>query len=129
MPKTNADMPHPVDKHVGERVKLRRAALNLTQSDLAKALGLTFQQVQKYEKGTNRVSASKLHETAKALHVPIAFFFEGLPETGSEGGEETALIHAILCDKDGLDFLRAYSALSESQKTTLRNVAQGFTAQ
>lgn len=127
MPKTVADAPHAVDKHVGEKVRVRRLALGLTQNDLAKALGLTFQQVQKYEKGTNRVSASKLHEAALALKVPIGFFFEGLPETGSEGAEETAMVHAILCDREGLDFLRLYGALDSTQKTTLRNVAQGFT--
>lgn len=126
MSKTQTEV-HPVDKHVGEKVRLRRLALGLTQSDLAKTLGLTFQQVQKYEKGTNRVSASKLFETARGLHVPIAFFFEGLPETGAGGGDETAIIHQIMGDKEDLEFLRRYAALTDDQKSALRTVAQGYT--
>ena len=126
MRKTTSEGPHAVDKHVGELVRVRRVALGLSQSDLAKALGLTFQQVQKYEKGTNRISASKLFDTATFLKVPISFFFEGLPEAGTEGAVETGIIHTILCDREGLDFLRAYAALGAEHKTTLRNVAQGF---
>lgn len=71
--------PHPVDRHVGRLVCERRISLGLTQSDLAKALGLTFQQIQKYEKGANRISASKLWEIAGALDVEIGAFFNGLP--------------------------------------------------
>ncbi len=69
-----------VDIHVGARIRARRRVLGMTQEQLAEALGITFQQVQKYERGTNRVSASKLFETAKALSTPMAYFFEGLAE-------------------------------------------------
>jgi transcriptional regulator with XRE-family HTH domain len=67
----------PVDKHVGSRVRMRRKMLNMSQGELADALGVTFQQVQKYEKGSNRISASRLQEAARILQVPVPFFFEG----------------------------------------------------
>lgn len=78
---TGEDGPHPVDRHVGRRVCEKRLALGYNQSDLGRALGLTFQQIQKYEKGTNRVSASKLWDIARFFKVDIGYFFEGL--TGS----------------------------------------------
>ncbi len=74
-----ARQPNPVDLHVGMRIRARRKSLGLSQDKLAMALGLTFQQVQKYERGANRISASKLYEAARILGVPIPFFFEGLP--------------------------------------------------
>ncbi|MEW5704076.1 MAG: helix-turn-helix transcriptional regulator [Pseudomonadota bacterium] len=73
-----SDGPNPVDIHVGGRVRLRRTLLGMSQEKLAKALGLTFQQVQKYERGTNRIGASRLHELSQALDVPVAFFFDDL---------------------------------------------------
>ena len=71
--------PHPVDVHVGSRVRLRRTLLGMSQQKLAEAIGLTFQQVQKYEHGTNRVSASRLLLMSQVLDVPISYFFDGLP--------------------------------------------------
>jgi len=71
-------LPNRTDKHVGTRVRMRRLMLNMSQSDVGEALGLTFQQIQKYEKGTNRISASRLHQMADVLQVPVPFFFEGL---------------------------------------------------
>ncbi|MDB5439331.1 MAG: transcriptional regulator [Caulobacteraceae bacterium] len=78
--------PHPVDRHVGTAIRLRRRAMGMSQDELASKLGLTFQQVQKYERGINRVSASKLHAIAAALKTPIAYFFQG---AGGEGVEDT----------------------------------------
>jgi transcriptional regulator with XRE-family HTH domain len=75
--------PHPVDVHVGSRIRLRRRLLGLSQEKLAEALGLTFQQVQKYERGSNRVSASKLYEISRTLQTPVTFFYEGLPDSES----------------------------------------------
>ncbi len=72
--------PHPVDTHVGSRVRLRRIFLGYSQEKLAHALGLTFQQIQKYERGANRISASKLFQLARLLDVPVGFFFEGADE-------------------------------------------------
>lgn len=81
-----AGNPNPVDVHVGARVRLRRTLLGMSQERLGDALGLTFQQVQKYERGANRVGASRLFDLAKALQVPVGFFFDDLPE-GSIVGE------------------------------------------
>ena len=80
--------PHPVDRHVGLHIRMRRKALGVSQEKLAEALGLTFQQVQKYERGTNRVSASKLYEIARALQTTVGFFYEGLEDdaTGAAQG-------------------------------------------
>jgi transcriptional regulator with XRE-family HTH domain len=72
--------PHPVDRHVGLHIRMRRKALGISQERLAEALGLTFQQVQKYERGANRVSASKLWEIARALKTNVAYFYEGLED-------------------------------------------------
>jgi transcriptional regulator with XRE-family HTH domain len=71
--------PHPVDVHVGARARMRRTLLGMTQTDLGDALGLTFQQVQKYERGTNRISASRLCELSRVLNVSIDYFFEDMP--------------------------------------------------
>jgi transcriptional regulator with XRE-family HTH domain len=79
-----ADGPHPVDRHVGLHIRMRRKALGISQERLAEALGLTFQQVQKYERGANRVSASKLYEIARALKTNVAYFYEGLEEEAQE---------------------------------------------
>lgn len=76
-------MIHPVDVIVGKRIRLRRSALSISQTELAERLGLTFQQIQKYERGSNRVSCSRLVELSKALDVPIVYFFE---DTGSDEG-------------------------------------------
>ena len=74
------ESPNPIDVHVGDRVRRRRRALGVSQEQLADKLGLTFQQVQKYERGANRVSASKLYQIASALQASVAYFFEGLPD-------------------------------------------------
>src|SRR6201997_5585917 len=77
--------PNPIDKHVGSRVRMRRMMLGMSQERLGDALGLTFQQVQKYERGVNRVGASRLFDISRVLDVPISFFFEDMPEGMSEG--------------------------------------------
>jgi transcriptional regulator with XRE-family HTH domain len=77
LPQTSQKSPHPIDKHVGSRIRMRRALLGMTQQRLADSLSLTFQQVQKYEKGTNRVSASRLQQIATLLGVEVGFFYEG----------------------------------------------------
>lgn len=74
-----ASKPNPVDVHVGSRIRLRRTLLGMSQEKLGKAIGLTFQQVQKYERGTNRVGSSRLYQLAKVLNVPVSFFFDDLP--------------------------------------------------
>jgi len=87
-----AGNPNPVDVHVGARVRLRRTLLGMSQERLGDALGLTFQQVQKYERGANRIGASRLFDLARALQVPVGFFFDDLPEGVAEGGSPTASV-------------------------------------
>ena len=89
-PAGKARQAHPVDVHVGGRVRLRRVFLGYSQEKLANALGLTFQQIQKYERGANRISASKLYELSRILNVPVTYFFEGVEsesEASSSGAE------------------------------------------
>ena len=82
----NKKTPNPVDIHVGSRVRLRRMMLGMSQEKLGEHLGITFQQIQKYEKGTNRIGASRLQHIARVLTVPVAFFFEDAPGSPGPGG-------------------------------------------
>jgi transcriptional regulator with XRE-family HTH domain len=104
--------PNPIDVHVGLQVRLRRKELKISQEKLAEALGLTFQQVQKYERGANRISASKLYEIARALHVPIGWFFEGLSDPTVErlqgAAEETPYAHSFLTTQEGIDLANLF---------------------
>ncbi|MEO0823541.1 MAG: helix-turn-helix transcriptional regulator [Pseudomonadota bacterium] len=113
-------MRHPVDVHVGQRVRQRRWMVGMTQQQLAERVGIKFQQIQKYETGTNRVSASRLWDIASALEVPVAFFFEGLDEAMEAGG------HAedVLGDKEALDLVRAYYSIPETQRRRLFDLAR-----
>ena len=97
---TEGRRPNPIDLHVGGRVRLRRKLLGISQDQLAMALGITFQQIQKYERGANRVSASKLYEIAKTLQVPVAFFFEGLtdPMDGAAADDAGRRIEIVVQD-------------------------------
>ena len=104
---------NPIDKHVGSRVRMRRMMLAMTQTDLGDALGLTFQQVQKYEKGTNRVGASRLQHISQILQVPVAFFFEGAPhQPGQPKGlgeaPSPAYVSEFLATRDGLNLIKAF---------------------
>jgi len=101
--------PNPVDLHVGARVRMRRKLLGISQEKLAEELGLTFQQIQKYERGANRVSASKLYEIARALSTPVAYFFEGLSDPTepqkfgfAESGSDQ-FVHEFLMTPEGLE--------------------------
>ena len=111
---------NPVDKHFGSRVRMRRMMLAMSQTDVGDALGLTFQQVQKYEKGTNRVGASRLQHISQILQVPVAFFFEGAPH---QPGQPKALGEApsppyvfdFLATSDGLALTKAFMRIKESK--------------
>ena len=112
--------PNPIDKHVGSRVRMRRMMLGMSQEKLGDALDLTFQQVQKYEKGTNRIGASRLQQIAQILQVPVSFFFEGAPVTGEPvaGMEEApspAYISDFLATSDGLALTRAFMHIKDSK--------------
>jgi transcriptional regulator with XRE-family HTH domain len=88
------EVPNPTDKHVGSRVRMRCIMLAMSQEKLGAALGLTFQQVQKYERGANRIGASRLQQISQILQVPVAFFFEGLPNASALESSESALSEA-----------------------------------
>ncbi len=115
--KTKRKAPNPIDEFVGKRVRLQRVLMGLSQEKLGTALGLTFQQVQKYEKGTNRIGASRLQEIAKILGVPPGFFFEGAPtpvhsgmsETGfSEKEHASAYVSDFISTVEGMQLTKAF---------------------
>jgi transcriptional regulator with XRE-family HTH domain len=108
---------NPTDKHVGSRIRMRRMMLGLTQTDIATELGLTFQQVQKYEKGMNRIGASRLQHIAHILQVPVAFFFEDVlaDEPTQKPTRKTAPradINEFMATKDGLALAKAFMKIS-----------------
>src|SRR6266404_8188364 len=111
--------PNPTDKHVGCRVRMRRKMLAMSQTKLGDALGLTFQQVQKYEKGTNRIGASRLQQLSHVLQVPVAFFFEGAPNAsvphGSNGSAlSMAHIDEFVSNSDGLRLIGAFMRIDNA---------------
>jgi transcriptional regulator with XRE-family HTH domain len=116
-------MKHPVDVHVGKRIRHRRWMVGMTQQQLAERVGIKFQQIQKYETGMNRVSASRLWDISEALSVPIDFFFEGLEGGGAENAD-TSLPGDILADKEALELVRSYYAIPENQRRRLFELAR-----
>ena len=119
-------MKHPVDVHVGKRVRHRRWLVGMTQQQLAERVGIKFQQIQKYETGMNRVSASRLWDIAAALSVPVSFFFEGLSEASQaeEQVESNDVPLDILKDKEALELVRSYYAIPETQRRRLFELAR-----
>jgi len=113
--------PNPTDKHVGSRVRMRRMMLSMSQEKLGDALGLTFQQVQKYEKGTNRIGASRLQQIAHFLQVPVSFFFEGAPDlpdgtpSGMNGAPSPAYVSEFLATSDGLALTKSFMRITDQK--------------
>ena len=106
--------PNPIDKHVGSRLRMRRMMLGMSQEKLGEAFGLTFQQVQKYEKGVNRMGASRLQQAADILEVAVPFFFEGAPG-GHKMGEEApspAYVNEFVSSEDGLRLIKAFTRIA-----------------
>ncbi len=123
----SSTMKHPVDVHVGKRVRHRRWMVGMTQQQLGDIVGIKFQQIQKYETGMNRISASRLWDIAQALDVSISFFFEGF-ETEA-GGAEHAPVDVpergdLLADKEALELVRSYYAIPEAQRRRLFDLAR-----
>ena len=111
--------PNPIDQHVGSRVRMRRMMLAMGQQTLGAALGLTFQQVQKYEKGTNRIGASRLQQISDILRVPVAFFFEGAPIASAPHGSNgsalsMAQIDDFVSDSNGLRLIAAFMRINNA---------------
>jgi transcriptional regulator with XRE-family HTH domain len=107
-------VPDPVDVHVGARIRTRRLLLGMNQETLASALGLTFQQVQKYEGGSNRVSASRLAEMAQILSVPVMYFFNDLEQAGETASRDEQKIREIMQRPEAIELIRWYYAISDS---------------
>ncbi len=116
--------PNPVDVHVGGRVRLRRLYMDMSQNSLARAIGLTFQQVQKYERGLNRISASRLFDLSRVLDVPVSFFFDDMPEDlagskprdAAQTGPATGTLAGLgdsMAERDTVDLVRAYYAIED----------------
>lgn len=115
-------MSHPVDVHVGKRIRHRRWMIGTTQQQLAEKVGIKFQQIQKYETGMNRVSASRLWDIGHALGVDVSFFFEGLDNaTPAASGDMPS---DVLSDKEALELLRSYYAIPEAQRRRLFDLAR-----
>ena len=112
--------PNPVDKHVGSRLRMRRLMLSMSQEKLGDALGLTFQQVQKYEKGTNRIGASRLQQLSNILQVPVSFFFEGAPHlpghsSGISEGPSPAYVSEFLATSVGLSLIKSFIEIKNAK--------------
>ncbi len=119
-------MKHPVDLHVGQRLRHRRWLVGMTQQQLASAVGIKFQQIQKYESGANRISASRLFDLANALQVPVSFFFDGLDSTATQDGSGETIDPAVLADKETMDLIRAYYGLEEGPRRRLLELAKAL---
>ncbi|MFP4043982.1 MAG: helix-turn-helix domain-containing protein [Rhodosalinus sp.] len=118
-------MAHPVDVHVGKKIRQRRWLAGMTQQQLAERVGIKFQQIQKYETGANRVSASRLWDIADALQVHVSFFFEGLAEEeDAVPVRRAAFPDNLLDDKEALDLVRSYYAIPENQRRRLFELAR-----
>ena len=127
------DTPNPVDVHVGSRVRLRRTLRGMSQEKLGNAIGLTFQQVQKYERGANRISASRLFELSRVLEVPVAFFFEEIPVAGAERHRAVSAVTAEpeeldpMAKRKTLELVRAYYRIPDSHlRRWLFELAKAF---
>jgi transcriptional regulator with XRE-family HTH domain len=114
--------PNPIDRHVGSRVRMRRVLVGISQEKLGESLGLTFQQVQKYEKGTNRIGASRLQQISRILGVPVEYFFDGAPQTvertlsgGFEDHGETAYVADFLATNEGIQLNKAFVRIKDAK--------------
>ncbi|MCO4052936.1 MAG: helix-turn-helix transcriptional regulator [Bosea sp.] len=114
-------IPNPIDKHVGARVRMRRLLVSMSQERLGEALGITFQQIQKYEKGANRIGASRLQQIAKILGVPVEFFFDGSPsgEIGAAAGfgdmPQPSFVSDFMATSEGVQLTRAFVKIADPQ--------------
>lgn len=117
-------MAHKVDEHVGKRIRQRRWLIGMTQQKLAEMVGIKFQQIQKYETGANRVSASRLWDIGEAMGVNVAFFFEGLDGAHSAPATNRFVSGDLLEDKEAMDLVRSYYAIPKNQRRRLFELAR-----
>jgi transcriptional regulator with XRE-family HTH domain len=109
------DVNRAVDRHVGSRVRMRRMMIPISQESLGDALGVTFQQVQKYEKGVNRICASRLQQISQILQVPVPFFFEGAPGGAAGMAETPSYVREFLTNSDGLTLAKAFTRIKSAR--------------
>jgi transcriptional regulator with XRE-family HTH domain len=126
-------MANAIDLHVGKRLRRRRRLLGLTQQQLAESIGIRFQQIQKYECGANRVTASRLYELAVALNVPVNYFFEGIAPVaavpgapGAPANDRDLIAADVLSQKETLELIRAYYKLGERPRRRLLDLAKAL---
>ncbi|MEM9853416.1 MAG: helix-turn-helix transcriptional regulator [Pseudomonadota bacterium] len=115
-------MKHHVDVHVGKRIRHRRWLQGMTQQELAESVGIKFQQIQKYETGMNRVSASRLWDIAETLQVPVSFFFDGLDEAGAS--ETDGPGEDPMAQKEAMELVRSYYSIPENQRRQIFELAR-----
>jgi transcriptional regulator with XRE-family HTH domain len=121
---------NPVDLHVGARIRMRRKTMGLSQERLAESLSLTFQQVQKYERGANRVSASKLYEIARSLRSPINYFFDGLADTvdplpeGVADQDASAFVHELVMTPEGMELAALFPRIAKRGRKLVLDLAR-----
>jgi transcriptional regulator with XRE-family HTH domain len=123
-------IPKPVDAFVGARIRARRLELSISQEKLAEAIGLTFQQVQKYEKGMNRVSSSRLMQIANTLNVPPPYFFEGAPSASRKADTKSVSLDFVkdfIASKDGLALVRAFLKIPKGLRRSIVNLVDKIT--
>ena len=117
--KTSSRGPNPIDIHVGSRIRLRRQLMKMSQEKLGDELGVTFQQVQKYERGANRVGASRLYRLSRVLEVPVQFFFEGLNDqtaiTAMADNDQTPIVYDFIQSSDGVSRAESFSRIKDSK--------------
>lgn len=115
-------MSHPTDIHVGKRLRLRRTILGLSQEAIGTAIGVTFQQIQKYERGINRIGSSRLHDFSRILNVPVSYFFDEMEKPAGSTGTQTAGVaedaapafeHEKMSSRETLELMRAYYRISD----------------
>jgi len=116
---------NPVDKNVGKRLRQRRVELGMSQQALGEVLGLSFQQIQKYESGANRIAASRLYDICRSLEVEVSFFFEGIDENDPEGSAELSDENKLMTGREALELLRSYVAIDDSN---VRRAIRAFLA-
>ncbi len=117
-------MTHPVDVHVGQQIRQRRWLIGMTQQQLAERVGIKFQQIQKYETGANRVSASRLWDISDVLGVPVSFFFEGLEGAEVQNQQSIPLPADVILNREALDLVRSFQSIPEEQRRHLFELAR-----
>jgi transcriptional regulator with XRE-family HTH domain len=128
--------PDPVDIHVGRRLRMRRLLLKMSQTKLGQDTGITFQQIQKYEKGTNRISSSRLEQFVRLLDVPITYFFEDQPtafkglKSDDQAGQEALALQAFMATKEGLALANAFQRIkSRELRRSLVNLVKNLSGE